>query len=61
MKLLERGDDHEAKKYLAITKDINNVFKRMEKKDIMYRCVIDMSTLDNEQSWHQKNLGTIGH
>lgn len=41
--------------------DINNVFTRMEKKDIKYRCVIDMKTLDTDKKWGVKNLGTIGH
>lgn len=41
--------------------DINNVFKRMEKKDIKYRCVIDMQTLDTGKKRGLKELGTIGH
>lgn len=41
--------------------DINTVFKRMEKKEIKYRCVIDMSTLPQEMNKLQKNLGSIGH
>lgn len=41
--------------------DINSVFKRMEKKEIKYRCVIDMQTMEHEKKWSQKNIGTIGH
>lgn len=41
--------------------DINTAFKRMEKKDIRYRCVIDMGTLEARKKFGQKKLGTIGH
>ncbi len=46
---------------LVDIKDINSVFKRMEKKEIRYRAVIDMKTLDHEKSIQQKDLGSIGH
>lgn len=46
---------------LVDIKDINSVFKRMENKDIKYRCVIDMKSMGKEKSWRQKELGEIGH
>lgn len=41
--------------------DINTVFKRMEKKEIKYRCVIDMGTLSTKKRFFEKNLGVVGH
>lgn len=41
--------------------DINTVFKRIEKKDVKYRCVIDMQTLPRTKKWGQKKLGAVGH
>ncbi len=41
--------------------DINSVFKRMEKREIHYRAVIDMKTLATQKSSQLKDLGTIGH
>lgn len=61
--VLEFCAEHDIRPKIELVdiKDINTVFKRMEKKDIKYRCVIDMATLNREKNWHQKNLGTIGH
>ncbi len=41
--------------------EINKVFKRMEKNELRFRAVIDMSTLEQSRSWRQKNLGMVGH
>ncbi len=42
-------------------KEINSVFKRMEKKDIHYRAVIDMKSLELDRHVQQRDLGAIGH